>query len=70
MSHQFPPCKCGVTHYRLARLGVRLVGGYLTDNVYAAASISDAGFQPTSMFGLNWGRPNSDTFGSTLTTSG
>jgi len=27
-----------------------MVGGYLTDNIYAAASIIDAGFQPTSMF--------------------
>ena len=32
-----------------AALGV-MVGGYLTDNIYAAASIMDAGFQPTSMF--------------------
>ena len=32
-----------------AALGV-MVGGYLTDNVYAGASIIDAGFQPTSMF--------------------
>ena len=32
-----------------AALGA-MVGGYLTDNIYAAASIIDAGFQPTSMF--------------------
>ena len=33
-----------------AALGV-MIGGYLTDHIYAAASIIDAGFQPTSMFG-------------------
>ncbi len=32
-----------------AALGV-MIGGYLTDHIYAAASIIDAGFQPTSMF--------------------
>ncbi|MGB5741075.1 MAG: carbohydrate porin, partial [Sedimenticolaceae bacterium] len=32
-----------------AALGV-MFGGYLTDHIYAAASIIDAGFQPTSMF--------------------
>ena len=32
-----------------AAFGV-MIGGYLTDHIYAAASIIDAGFQPTSMF--------------------